>query len=85
MLEFLCYRHVDPMRAQAALDDLQVIVHHDHWVPVQYRDISWEILGICHEMAGNHQAALHSYRQSLGQLQTNQIHTATRQRIRDLH
>ena len=29
MLEFLCSRHVDPMRAQAALDDLQVLVHHD--------------------------------------------------------
>ena len=29
MLEFLCCRHVDPMRAQAALDDLQVLVHHD--------------------------------------------------------
>ena len=85
MLEFLCYRHVDPMRAQAALGDLQVIVHHDHWVRVQYRDISWEILGICHEMAGNHQAALHSYRQSLEQLQVHQIHTATRHRIRDLH
>ena len=45
MLEFLCCRHVDPMRAQAALDDLQDLVHHDQgvFVPMELRDISWEI------------------------------------------
>nr|XP_022340888.1 uncharacterized protein LOC111135263 [Crassostrea virginica] len=55
MLEFLCCRHVDPMRAQAALDDLQVLVHHDQgmYIPVRFRDISWEILRICHQMTGN--------------------------------
>nr|XP_022344730.1 uncharacterized protein LOC111137539 [Crassostrea virginica] len=87
MLEFLCLRHVDPMRAQAALDDLQVLVHHDQGllVPVHLRDISWEILGICQQMTGNHQAALYSYRESLRQTPFNKIHTATRQRIQDLH
>ena len=41
MLQFLCCRHVDPMRAQAALDDLQVLVHHDQGVlvDVYIRDI----------------------------------------------
>ena len=36
MLEFLCCRHVDPVREQAALDDLQVLVNHDQgvFVPV---------------------------------------------------
>nr|XP_022297639.1 uncharacterized protein LOC111107008 isoform X2 [Crassostrea virginica] len=79
--------HIDPMRAQAALDDLQVLVHHDQgvFVPVHFRDISWEILGICQQMTGNHQAALYSYRQSLRELPHNKIHTATRQRIQDLH
>ncbi|XP_078337422.1 uncharacterized protein LOC144626676 [Crassostrea virginica] len=59
MLEFLCCRHVDPMRAQAALDDLQVLVHHDQGVLIDetHKDISWEILGICQQMTGNHQAA----------------------------
>nr|XP_022346228.1 uncharacterized protein LOC111138505 [Crassostrea virginica] len=87
MLEFLCCRHVDPMRAQAALDDLQVLVHYDQgfFVPVQHRDISWEILGICQQMTGNHQAALYSYTQSLRQFQEHKIHTATRHRIQDLH
>ncbi|XP_078337021.1 uncharacterized protein LOC111137539 [Crassostrea virginica] len=87
MLEFLCCRHVDPMRAQAALDDLQVLVHHDEgmFVRVELRDISWEILGICQQMTGNHQAALYSYRESLRQHPTNKIFTATRHRIQDLH
>nr|XP_022298634.1 uncharacterized protein LOC111107642 [Crassostrea virginica] len=87
MLEFLCCRHVDPMRAQAALDDLQVLVHHDQGVlvHVRLRDISWEILGICQQMTGNRQAALYSYRQSLRQDPLHNIDTATRQRIQDLH
>ena len=86
MLE-LCYRHVDTMRAQAALDDLQVLVHHDQdvFVNVFLRDISWEILGICQQMTGNHQAALYSYRESLRQIPFHGIHTATVQRIQDLH
>ncbi|XP_078337424.1 uncharacterized protein LOC144626677 [Crassostrea virginica] len=87
MLEFMCCRHVDPMRAQAALDDLQVLVHHDRWVfiPVHLKDISWEILGICQQMTGNHQAALYSYTQSLRQHPLNKIDIATRHRIQDLH
>ena len=87
MLEFLCCRHIDPKRAQAALDDLEVLLHHDQgvFVPVDFRDISWEILGICQQMTGNHQAALYSYRQSLRQYPYNKIHTATRHRIQDLH
>nr|XP_022340597.1 uncharacterized protein LOC111135131 [Crassostrea virginica] len=87
MLEFLCCRHVDPMRAQAALDDLQVLVHHDQGVlvHVEFRDISWEILGICQQMTGNHQAALYSYTQSLRQFPLQRIHTATRHRIQYLY
>nr|XP_022299833.1 uncharacterized protein LOC111108324 [Crassostrea virginica] len=87
MLEFLCCRHVDPVRAQAALDDLQVLVHYDQgvFVHVRLRDISWEILGICQQMTGNRQAALFSYRQSLRQYPFHKIDTATRHRIQDLH
>nr|XP_022308596.1 uncharacterized protein LOC111114542 [Crassostrea virginica] len=86
MLEFLCCRHVDPMRSQAALDDLQVLVHHDQGmlVPELYKDISWEILGICQQMTGNHQAALYSYHQSLAQFPLHKIHNDTRNRIQDL-
>ncbi|XP_034333413.2 uncharacterized protein [Magallana gigas] len=87
MLEFLCSRHVDTMKAQRALDDLKVLVHHDQGqlVPVHLRDISWEILGICQQITGDLQAALFSYQQSLRQYPLNKIQTATRQRIQDLH
>nr|XP_022298622.1 uncharacterized protein LOC111107633 [Crassostrea virginica] len=87
MLEFFCSRHVDPVRVQAALDDLQVLVHNDQgvFVPVLLRSISWEILGICQQMTGNRTAALYSYRQSLRQDPLNKIDTATRHRIKDLH
>ena len=86
-VEFLCHRHIDTSLAQAALDDLQVLVHHDQgvFVPVHLRDISWEILGICHQMTGNFQAALYSYQQSLTQCPFNRIQNATEMRLQDLH
>ena len=87
MLEFLCCRHVDPMRAQTALNDLQFLVQNDQGVLIheKLRDISWEILGICQQVTGNHQAALYSYTQSLLQFPWNRIQSATRHRIQDLH
>ena len=87
MLEFLCCRYLDAVRAQEALDNLQVLVHHDQGelLSVEFRDISWEILGICQQMNGNRQAALYSYGQSLRQYPFNKIDIATRQRILDLH
>ncbi|XP_078319914.1 uncharacterized protein LOC144621105 [Crassostrea virginica] len=86
MLEFLCCRHVDLTKAQRALYDLQDLVHNGPGVliPVPLRGISWEILGICQELAGDYQAALYSYHQSLRQPPFNSIQTATRHRIRSL-
>nr|XP_022299751.1 LOW QUALITY PROTEIN: uncharacterized protein LOC111108272 [Crassostrea virginica] len=59
-IEFLCYRHIDTTLAQTALEELQVLVHHDQgqYVHYQFRDVSWEILGICQQMTGNLQAPL---------------------------
>ncbi|XP_061165984.1 uncharacterized protein LOC133174907, partial [Saccostrea echinata] len=86
MLEILCYRHVDTMRAQTALDDLQTLVHYDHrqLIPLDYRDISWQILGICQQLTGNLQAALYSYQQSLRQDHVHNIQTATEMRIQEI-
>ncbi|XP_065943972.1 cyclic GMP-AMP synthase-like receptor 2 isoform X2 [Magallana gigas] len=81
-LEFLCYRHIDTTLSQAALDELQVLVHHDQGLFIL--DVSWEILGICQQMAGNLQAALYSYQQSLRQEPFHKILTATTQRIHEL-
>nr|XP_022305591.1 LOW QUALITY PROTEIN: uncharacterized protein LOC111112405 [Crassostrea virginica] len=59
-VEFLCYIHIDTTLAQTALEELQILVHHDQglYVPDLSRDISWEILGICQQMTGNLQAPL---------------------------
>ncbi|XP_048765443.2 uncharacterized protein LOC125673123 [Ostrea edulis] len=86
MLEFLCYRHTDTIRAQTALNDLQVLVHHDQevYVPQLLRDISWQILGICQQISGNLQAALYSYQQSLRQYPFHKIQSATLMRIEEL-
>uniref|UniRef100_K1PXJ2 Uncharacterized protein n=1 Tax=Magallana gigas TaxID=29159 RepID=K1PXJ2_MAGGI len=75
------------MRAQTALNELQVLVHHDqgHFVPEQLRDISWEILGICQQIRGDLRAAMFSYEQSLIQKPFNRIQSATRKRIQDIH
>ena len=87
MLEFLCCREVQPLKAQAALDDLQKLVHYDQgwFVDKGLENISWEILGICQEIAGNYPAALYSYQQALRHLGYPEIQTATMQRIKDLH
>ena len=86
-VEFLCNRHIDATLAHAALEKLQVLVHHDQglFVPEHYRDIFWEILGICQQMTGNLQAALFSYQQSRTQYPLNKIQNATQMRIQDLH
>nr|XP_022317032.1 uncharacterized protein LOC111120514 [Crassostrea virginica] len=86
-VEFLCYRHIDTTLAQTALEELQVLVHYDQGLYVNHlsRDISWEILGICHKMTGNLQAALHSFQHSLTQFPFHKIQSATQMRIQDLH
>ncbi|XP_061166185.1 uncharacterized protein LOC133175079 [Saccostrea echinata] len=86
MLEILCYRHVDTMRVQTALDDLQTLVHYDQGqhFPSEYRHVSWQILGICQQATGNLQAALYSYQQSLSQEPFHKIQTATEMRIHEV-
>ncbi|XP_062582880.1 uncharacterized protein LOC134244640 [Saccostrea cucullata] len=86
MLEVLCYRHVDRLRAQTALEDLQNLVHHDQrmYIRPHQRDISWQILGICQQVTGNPQAALYSYQQSLRQEKHHNIQTATLMRIQEI-
>uniref|UniRef100_K1QF40 Protein mab-21 n=1 Tax=Magallana gigas TaxID=29159 RepID=K1QF40_MAGGI len=79
-------RYIDTTLSQAALDELQVLVHHDQRMYVRdiSRDISWEILGICQQITGNLQAALYSYQQSLTQYPFHNTQTATQSRIQDI-
>ncbi|XP_062613657.1 uncharacterized protein LOC134275391 [Saccostrea cucullata] len=85
MLEFFCYCKIDPIKAKLALDDLQNIVYnYQGFNHKELRDIHWQILGICQQMAGDLQAALHSYQQSL-QYKFHGLQRATRMRIQSLH
>ncbi|XP_022305606.2 uncharacterized protein LOC111112416 [Crassostrea virginica] len=86
-VEFLCYKHNDTRLSRTALEELQVLVHHDQGLYVHhlFRDISWEILGICQQKTGNLQAALYSFQQSITQFPVNKIQNATQMRIQDLH
>ncbi|XP_062572640.1 uncharacterized protein LOC134234575 [Saccostrea cucullata] len=87
MLEILCYIHVDIMKIQTALDDLQTLVHYDpgQIIHVNFRDIPWHILGICQHVTGNLQAALYSYQQSLRHLTPfYNIQTITGMRISEI-
>ncbi|XP_065945015.1 uncharacterized protein [Magallana gigas] len=86
-LEFLCYRHIDTTLSQAALDQLQALVHHDQelYIVDGNREISWEILGICQQITGDLQTALYSYQQSqITQHPFYNIHTARQRRIQDI-
>ncbi|XP_061183523.1 uncharacterized protein LOC133191806 [Saccostrea echinata] len=87
MLEILCYRQIDTIRAQTALDDLQTLVHYDQgqFVYSDLRDISWQILGICQQLTGNLQDAWYSYQRSLRQRHLiNRIQKATIMRIQNI-
>nr|XP_022307950.1 uncharacterized protein LOC111113950 [Crassostrea virginica] len=91
MLEFLCCRQTDSNGAHEAVEALEFLVRND-WgggggVHVTHGSIklSWQILGICQHMVGNHYAALHSYQQSLQQESGQEIESATFIRIQDLH
>lgn len=83
MLTFLCSRHVETFRAKSALNALKYAVEHVTDTK-HFGRISYEILGICQEIAGNKQDALNSYYKSLQQFPLPLIESATRQRIRVL-
>ncbi|XP_062590354.1 uncharacterized protein LOC134251955 [Saccostrea cucullata] len=86
MLEFFCCTHVDLIRAQHALDDLQALIHYDRveFIRPIVKNLAWQILGICQQMTGNHQSALYSYQQSLREDQLHSIQAATEMRMQTL-
>lgn len=85
-IEFLCYRHIDTACAQRILFELHKFVLCDQGLYLcdLYKDISWEILGICHQIAGNLEPALCSFSMSLRQDSSNRIQNATNMRIRNI-
>ncbi|XP_062591082.1 uncharacterized protein LOC134252601 [Saccostrea cucullata] len=86
MLEFLCYTNIDPVNAQTALQELQSLVHQDQEEPpsTMRGDVSWQVLGICQQIAGNKQAALYSFLKSIAQDSESKIQTVTLMRINSI-
>ena len=67
---FLCYHHMGMVnKAQSMLQELSILVQYDDVYHIEPRDkaISWQMLGICQEMSGDHQGAYGLYRNAMKQ------------------
>ncbi|XP_062603992.1 uncharacterized protein LOC134265797 [Saccostrea cucullata] len=80
----LCYRRVNARKSQEALDDFLIFLHNDNgeYVLSEFRNISWQILGICQELTDHKEAALVSYKKAVEEEnQVNRISEAAIKRI----
>jgi hypothetical protein len=69
------------LQSLADLESLLLYDDDDRYIPSNYRNVSWQLLGICQHVVGDLHGALHSYQQSLRQEQFDNIQTATENRI----
>ena len=67
---YLCYRKMEKYQeAQSMLQELSILVQYDdgYHIYVSDKAMSWQILGICQEISGDHQGANISYFNALQQ------------------
>ena len=67
---FLCYHHMGIFHeAQSMLQELSILVQYDneYHIPKSFEAISWQIMGICREISGDHKDAYQSYCNALQQ------------------
>lgn len=86
-LQYLCSRHADTEKTLDILREFQALLESDHsvYVPSVLKDISWELLGICHQVSENYENAFNCYLQSIKQVPlTNQIRTASYNRAQEM-
>ena len=85
-LIFLCHHRLRSALADHSLLELHSLVHSDNgrYIDRYTLDIDWDILGICHHMAGNLDKAIQAYDTSLQQTSINFIRKATKIRKRHL-
>ncbi|XP_062588849.1 uncharacterized protein LOC134250500 [Saccostrea cucullata] len=78
------YRLGNRSQCLQSLTDLQTLLIYDDgtYVPLQERDLSWQILGICQQVVGDLHGALQSYEESLKQEPFHRIKEATDFRIK---
>ncbi|XP_062582332.1 uncharacterized protein LOC134244073 [Saccostrea cucullata] len=77
------YRLGNRSQSLQSLTDLQTLLLYDDgtYVPLPFRDLSWQILGICQQIVGDLHGALRSYEELLRQKWYNKIKEATDFRI----
>lgn len=70
-------------KCQRSLINLQTLLHQDDGrnIPLEYQDISWQILGICQYVVGDLHEAVQSYKQSMRQTEYHKIQDASLYRI----
>ncbi|XP_078337031.1 uncharacterized protein LOC111099656 isoform X1 [Crassostrea virginica] len=86
MLFVLNHRRLgDTVRSQQSLQDLHTLLLYDDGTRVPFRDISWQILGICQQTCGDYQGALNSFQCSLQQSPFSAIQRATMFRIQRIN
>lgn len=70
-------------KCQLSLTNLQRLLLQDDGrnVPLEYRDISWQILGICQYVVGDLHEAVQSYKQSMREKEYHKIQDASKYRI----
>ncbi|XP_062575454.1 uncharacterized protein LOC134237361 [Saccostrea cucullata] len=75
-----------PDKRQEVLKELYSLLHYDknHYIFGFFRDISWQILGICQQICGDYQGALLSFQKSLIATPLHGIQEATYYRIQDV-
>ncbi|XP_062599111.1 uncharacterized protein LOC134260584 [Saccostrea cucullata] len=80
------HRLGDTVRSQQSLQDLHTLLLYDDgiYVPHLYRDISWQILGICQQICGDYSGSLQSFRYSSQQIPLHKLQEATKFRISSL-
>ena len=69
-MSFLCYQHMGMFQeAQSLLQEISILVQYDDEYHIYKRDraISWQMLGICQEMSGDHHGAFRAYCNTLQQ------------------
>lgn len=87
MIIVLCnFRVGNRSQCLQSLADLQTLLlsNEETYIDRHTRDISWQILGICQHLVGDHDGALQSYQQSLSEKPYHGLQRVTETRIRDL-
>lgn len=69
----------DTVKSHRSLQDFHTLMHSDDriWVPLLFRDISWQLLGMCQQTCGDPVKALISFHRSLDENPFHKIQIAT--------